>query len=339
MHKAGAINTTLHIANPNHANMANKAQIDWDTGEVEDHVSIGPHKLYIAAGGQDRKRGQPVVLIMQGMSSTIGEWVVFKRLIAPFARWVNYDRSGLGRSEGPDEAPDTIKAETVAAELDILLRNAGVAPPYLVVCHSWGGYTAREFLHRRPGDVAGMVFVDCNNERSWDDGQWGPEVMGPLMAGQDWAQTVGLARDRVLSDAEWEAMVAIQDTPRHHATSAAEDKGSKTDRLRLVDKRQLETQALGSRPVSVISATGPEDFQKMYDAGVAAGKGTEDERASCRKCIASMRDNYRDWQRANLKLSSTNRFVEVDVGHNVQILQPQTIADEVSWALENMASS
>lgn len=42
-----------------------------------------------------------------------------------FVRWLEYDRSGLGRSEDPPVAPEEITAVSVATELDILLKTAG----------------------------------------------------------------------------------------------------------------------------------------------------------------------------------------------------------------------
>ena len=99
-------------------------------------VSIGSHELYLSASGPDRKAGESVVLLMQGMGSTIDEWVAVKKIVTRFARWIEYDRSGLGKSESPPEAPDSISAVSVAKELDILLKTAGVEPPFVVVRHS-----------------------------------------------------------------------------------------------------------------------------------------------------------------------------------------------------------
>jgi pimeloyl-ACP methyl ester carboxylesterase len=126
---------------------------------------------------------------MQGIGSTIDDWVAVRKLVLPFARWLNYDRSGMGRSEGPDQTPPSISAASVAAELDILLKNAGIEPPFIVVAHSWGGYTSREFLELRSNDIVGMVFVDCNTERFFDSGAWGLDVFYPVLGDQDFVET------------------------------------------------------------------------------------------------------------------------------------------------------
>lgn len=117
--------------------MSALSDIDWDTGDKPRMVSIGTHNLYLSTSGPDRKSGEPIVVLMQGMGSTIDEWVMVKRLVTPFARWLEYDRSGLGRSEDPPVTPEEITAVSVATELDILLKTAHVAPPYIIVAHSW----------------------------------------------------------------------------------------------------------------------------------------------------------------------------------------------------------
>ena len=45
-----------------------------------------------------------------------------------------------------------------------MLAAAGVAPPYVVVGHSYGGMVAREFARLYPEAVAGMVLLDASSE-------------------------------------------------------------------------------------------------------------------------------------------------------------------------------
>lgn len=311
------------------------SQIDWDKGDKSGLVSIGSHKLYLSVSGPDRKPGQPIAILMQGLGSTIDEWVAVRELVLPFARWLNYDRSGMGRSEGPDQTPPSISAISVAAELDVLLKNAGIEPPFIVVAHSWGGYTSREFLELRPNDIVGMVFVDCNTEHFFDDGAWGLDVFYPVLGGQDFIETTGLVTSHVLSEEDWKAVREEQADPRHQATEAAEMQAVPNDRLALVPKKQLERQPLEDYPVSVIIANTPEDFQKMYDFGVAAGNGTEEERVLFRKCLDRWREMDEGWQRELLKLSRLSRSVRLYCSHNVQLVQPQSIVQEIRWAIDS----
>jgi len=310
---------------------------DWDTGDHSAMISIGTHKLYLSAAGPSRTPGKPVVLLMQGMGSTIDEWVAVRRLVLPFARWVEYDRSGLGRSESPPEAPRAITAVSVAKELDVLLRNASVEGPFIIVCHSWGGLTSREFFHLRRSDIAGIVFVDANTENTFDGGFMPRPYLTAVNGNVDWIEASGLATDQVLSTAEWEAVLKEQHKPSHQAIEAAESKGYQEDPPVLAAKKQFETQALGDRPISVIQANALRDSQRMYDAGIAAGNGTEEERALYRQYIAEWEAKDIVWQKEKLKLSSRGRYLyTLKSGHNVQMTEPELVAKEIKWVMENV---
>jgi pimeloyl-ACP methyl ester carboxylesterase len=52
-------------------------------------------------------------------------------------------------------------AKAQVGELRLLLRGAGIPPPYVVVGHSWGGLLARIFAHVYPRETAGVVLVDA----------------------------------------------------------------------------------------------------------------------------------------------------------------------------------
>ena len=80
--------------------------------------------------------------------------------IAEFTRVCIYDRAGIGQSE-PAPAGERRTPRTQVRELHELLRAAGVAPPYVVVGHSWGGFLARLFAHDYPNDTVGIVLVDA----------------------------------------------------------------------------------------------------------------------------------------------------------------------------------
>jgi hypothetical protein len=180
-----------------------------------------------------------------------------------------------------------------------------------------------------------MVFVDCNTERFFDSGAWGWDVFNPVLGGQDFVETTGLATSHVLSQEEWKAFKDEQANPRHQATEAAEMQAVPNDRLALASKKQLEKLPLKDYPVSVIIADTPEDFQKMYYFGVAAGNGTEEERALFRKCLDRWREMHEGWQRELLRLSRLSRSVRLHCSHNVQLLQPQSIVKEIQWTIDS----
>ncbi|KAJ5129095.1 hypothetical protein N7526_007261 [Penicillium atrosanguineum] len=69
---------------------------DWDTGDMEGLVSIGSHKLYLSASGPERLAGEPIVLLMQGLGSTIDEWVAVRKLMLPLCAMVELRSFGDG---------------------------------------------------------------------------------------------------------------------------------------------------------------------------------------------------------------------------------------------------
>lgn len=71
-------------------------EIDWNSGEHSGLISAGNHRLFISVSGPDRASGQPVVVIMHGVTSTMSEWPVVGRMISSLVRTVDYERAGFG---------------------------------------------------------------------------------------------------------------------------------------------------------------------------------------------------------------------------------------------------
>jgi pimeloyl-ACP methyl ester carboxylesterase len=69
----------------------------------------------------------------------------------------SYDRSGLGWSES---GPSPRTSPQIVKELHVLLENAGVGGPYVLVGHSFGGANVQLNASEYPEEVAGMVLVD-----------------------------------------------------------------------------------------------------------------------------------------------------------------------------------
>ena len=89
------------------------------------------------------------------------DWAAVQNLLPRGVRACAYDRAGYGWS---DASGHRSSPADVADELAALLDNAGETGPYLLVGHSLGGIYARQFAHRYPGQVAGMVMVDSAHE-------------------------------------------------------------------------------------------------------------------------------------------------------------------------------
>lgn len=123
-------------------------------------VDVGGFKLHLQCGGD----GSPTVILDAALGASSISWAWVQPEIARLTRTCSYDRAGFGWSE-PGPMPRTVGR--MAAELRALLDRAGLAPPFVLVGHSFGGLVMRVFAARHPADVAGLVLVDPAHPEDW----------------------------------------------------------------------------------------------------------------------------------------------------------------------------
>ncbi len=117
---------------------------------------VGGYKMHIDCTGE----GSPTVILESGLGDTYVSWRKVQPQIAKFVRVCAYDRAGIGYS---DFSPQPRTSKVIAAELHALLHAAGIAPPYVLVGHSMGGYNVRLYASLYRNEVAGMVLVDASH--------------------------------------------------------------------------------------------------------------------------------------------------------------------------------
>lgn len=305
-------------------------------------VSLNPHHaLHLSVSGRPRHPGQPLVIIIPGFSSSAIEWAAVNRLVARFARVLLYDRSGYGLSSETDTNP--ITAVSIATELDNLLHAAGIAGPFVLVCHSWGGIIGREFLHLRgQEDISGIVFVDANQELNTIEGWWPAPYIDAVCQGLDVLDVTGITKNHQLRPDEWQAYLVEEKSDRHARTATAEAAGYRGSGSTLASKNQLHASPplLGDRPVSVLKGHAHCDLENILAAGIKAGTGTEKDRELMREMLKTYDTKDEKWQRGILSLSSRSKWtVASKSGHNVQFTEPEVIAGEVQWVLDQIGLS
>ncbi|PYH47893.1 alpha/beta fold hydrolase [Aspergillus saccharolyticus JOP 1030-1] len=267
-------------------------------------ISIGTHRLLATVSGVDR-------------STDMGT----------FATILLYHRTGLGRSE---DAPDPMihRATTAAQELQILLTQAHLSPPYLVVGHSYGAIIAREFLHLCPQAVIGMVVADGSTERQPELLQDPDLDLAAVQGDLSFARVTGLRTNAQLTRDEWRARA--RDIARGRRTRAVEAGEMVEVCQTLGAKEQYRHQALGQKPLSVVRCRGSLDYRKIYEASVAAGNGSETQQKAFERLFERWDGVDQAMQEDQLQLSSQSRLVYLEgCGHHIHLLRPEVIAEEV----------
>jgi len=119
-------------------------------------VDVGGHRLHLRCEGS----GTPTVVFEAGLPGSSLTWASVSGEVAGFATACSYDRAGYAWSE---PSPATRSAGNIVRELHLLLRNSGIAPPFVLVGHSFGGLLMQMYASRHPDEVAGMVLVDSSH--------------------------------------------------------------------------------------------------------------------------------------------------------------------------------
>ena len=110
--------------------------------------------------------GSPTIILEAGYDSggTSSFGGVWQRL-SEVSRVCTYDRAGTGTSDPrPSAAAAGLTSEDEAQELHTLLGAADIAPPYVVVAHSYGGFIGRLFTATYPDEVHGLILVESSHE-------------------------------------------------------------------------------------------------------------------------------------------------------------------------------
>lgn len=221
-------------------------------------MDAGGHRLRVLESGA--LQPGPTVILECGIGgATAASWGWVQRGVERFAPVVAYDRAGLGWSE---PGPMPRDGARLVEELHALLRNAGHAPPYVFVGHSYGGLLARLFADRYPDEIAGVVLVDSSHPRQFGDTSPMPRrfrAIGALVSATPWAARLGLMRLAVwllpmdgkhLPALERREQVAFLGRASHWDGTVREMRAW----LPLTNPEAARTRGFGDRPLAVITA-------------------------------------------------------------------------------------
>ena len=115
--------------------------------------TVDGHQMHLVCMGE----GSPTVVLQAGGVAESLWWYRIQNQLAAQTQVCAFDRPGLGWSEPVSGPRDAL---TIDAELHSLLEEAGIAPPYVMVGHSFGAVLTRIYAAQYPDQIAGIVLVD-----------------------------------------------------------------------------------------------------------------------------------------------------------------------------------
>jgi pimeloyl-ACP methyl ester carboxylesterase len=116
-------------------------------------INLGLQVMYIDCRGEK----SPTVLIDVGLGDASANWLKIAKALSDNVKVCLYDRAGYGWS---DPGPGERTTAQIVHELNMLLEFADIPGPYVLVGHSFGGFTARYFAATFPEKTAGAILID-----------------------------------------------------------------------------------------------------------------------------------------------------------------------------------
>lgn len=301
-------------------------------------VNIGTHSLALYTHGPGPRSSQdPVVLFISGVASDALNWQAVVRLLGPSLRSYTYDRSGYRNSELSPLAPS---AENIALELSLLLQKAPIPNPLILVGHSWAGVLTHEYIALKgTNQIAGLVLVDANHETAPLVMDVDDPILWEIAAGVDPYSAWGVEAEHKLTQEEWDAFRAASATEKNKLAGHKEDAENYLPSFETLRKKELgkKQPLLEDKPVYVIGGTRSRDWRGLYEAGVAKGNGTEEQKSYVRELIRTVDAKSEGLMKEFLKLSTKSKLVfATESGHFVQLTQPEIVVGGVKWVLDNL---
>ncbi len=118
-------------------------------------IDVGGYRLHLYVAGE----ASPTIVLDHSLGGVEGYFLIEE--LSELARVCIYDRAGYGWS---DHSPHPRTSEQIAQELDRLLTQAGIEPPYVLVGNSFGSYNVRMYAYLFPQKVLGIVLTDALHE-------------------------------------------------------------------------------------------------------------------------------------------------------------------------------
>jgi pimeloyl-ACP methyl ester carboxylesterase len=280
-------------------------------------VEVGGYNLHLYCTGGGA--GSPTVVIDSALGGTVLDWQLVQPELAESTRVCTYDRAGMGWSEAGTQ-PRT--SRQIVRELHILLGNAGVEGPHVLVGHSFGGTNMQVYASQYPDEVAGMVLVDSALED--EEAVTFTKSLQPSPLLLKIYATIGLTRLPYMLGAETPGLTSpeLEDeqaaisSHRKHIFAIADETSSLEESFA---ENRAHPMSLGNKPLMVLTAR----------AVQTEGTGLSPEQAD-------QLDKLHSESQAALTRRSENarQIVAEDSGHYIQVDQPTLVIDAVRHVVD-----
>lgn len=281
------------------------------TGRLFD---VGGYRMHIDCAGE----GSPTVILESGLGDSYTSWRKVQPEIAKFSRVCSYDRAGLGYSDSSSQ-PRTSKV--IAGELHALLQAAGIAPPYVLVGHSMGGFDVRLYASLYRNEVAGMVLVDASHPDQ--ENRFPPELKnmegGWLREAEFLEYTMPLGVPRLLGLCDADAVQRAAECNFHTAAESVAELKSFPESA----AQAAATSSLGDLPLAVLS----------HDPD----KPSSDLPADLAKPV---NDAWEKMQKELSQLSTRGtQVVAKNSSHYIQVDRPDVVIDAVRGVVDQVRAA
>ncbi|KAL5117878.1 hypothetical protein ACEQ8H_004196 [Pleosporales sp. CAS-2024a] len=229
------------------------------------------------------------------------------------------------------EGGKDVYPQDTALDLANLLLLTGLEPPYILMGHSFGGIPARCFLHLNPADTVGMILLDCATELMLTLApHLPPPELESMCTNIDYEAITHLREQCGMSQGQWNYAIEAQG----RTVAAAQREANHAGATQLAHEHQFENQVMGGTPLTVLKFHATHDYQLMYDAAIANGDGTDEERHVVRGYLETFGLYHEQLQRAQCSLSTNFEYrYYPSIGHDAPIRRPSLIVEEVKRLL------
>lgn len=128
------------------------------TAQQTKMINVGDHSLEMIQAGT----GDYTVIFESGFGTDYKVWGNVASEVMNTNQVMLYSRAGTGKSEA-NPKPQTLEA--AVQDLNTLIEQANLKPPFILVGHSYGAFIIRAYAAQHPDKVKGLVFVDPAHEK------------------------------------------------------------------------------------------------------------------------------------------------------------------------------